>query len=393
VIKIRILFFAAVLCASANVSAKSYLPADDNTVLAQVATRADPQVRELAALRHELVARSQDLSLAAAYARKAITLGHQRSDPRYYGYAQAALQPWWALPEPPTEVLILRASIRQFFHAFDPARADLDLALTRNPADAQARLIRATVEQVQGNPKDALHDCEQLSGRVPVLISTACSASAASLIGRASKSDALLGFVLDQSPQTSSADRLWAETLLAEIAERLGHDTEAALAFQRALKTMDQSGAIDAYLLAAYADFAIAQGQADAVISRLNHLTDIDNLLLRLALAEQAAGHTSDLTRHRQMLEDRFAAARQRGDAVHLREEAIYQLHIVADPQHALALAQQNWRSQREPLDALILLQACVATRQKGAATPVLDWMQQTALEDHRLQALAGLLK
>ena len=50
----------------------------------------------------------------------------------------------------PTEVLVLRATIRQSLHDFDTAIADLGTALAREPRHPQALLTRATVLTVQG---------------------------------------------------------------------------------------------------------------------------------------------------------------------------------------------------------------------------------------------------
>lgn len=390
----RVAISALALLCSFSAGAAPYLPQHDDIVLARVPTRLDPDARALAALRAQLTAAPQDLNAAIAYAQKALQIGHTRSDPRYYGYAEAALGPWWALTDAPQPVLVLRATIHQFFHAFDKAQNDLDRALLRKPNDDQARLIRATVHQVMGHPERALADCEQLTRQVEPLISTVCAASATSLMGRASRADTLLGFMLNQSKSGATESRLWAETLRAEIAERLGHVDEAQLAYQRALATMDALGLTDAYLLAAWADFALSQRQNDAVIVRLKNLTDIDNLLLRLALAEHSSGkHSENLAKHREMLEARFSAARQRGEAVHLREEAMYQFYLASDAASALRLAQENWQVQREPLDALLLLKAAKAARQVGAAQSVLEWMSKTGIEDQRLSRAAGALK
>lgn len=393
-LKIRLVIFATALLANFSAWASPYIPPDEGIVLARVPTRLDPDVRALSVLRKQLTGAPQDLNAAVAYAREALKVGHARSDPRYYGYAEAALSPWWVVEDAPQQVLVLRASIHQFFHAFDLALTDLDRALKRNPDDAQARLIRATVYQVKGYPEKALADCRQLPHQTDALISTVCASSASSLMGNAARADAVLGYLLDQSKYVPSDNRLWAETLRAEIAERLGRTNDAIAAYQRALQTMDELSVTDAYLLADWADFAIKQGQSVSVIERLRNLTDIDNLLLRLALAEQAMGNLSEkVALHKKMLGERFAAARQRGDAVHLREEAMYRLYLLSDPAGALALAEQNWKAQREPIDALILLQAAKAAHQPDAATPVREWMRETRIEDQRLAIGTGALK
>jgi hypothetical protein len=39
-------------------------------------------------------------------------MARSESDPRYNGYAEAALRPWWSLPHPPNSVLLLRAPMK-----------------------------------------------------------------------------------------------------------------------------------------------------------------------------------------------------------------------------------------------------------------------------------------
>ena len=96
-------------------------------------------------------------------ARGYLELGRVTGDPRYAGYAQAALAPWWDLNQPPQEVLVLRATLRQRVHQFDDALADLATVLIANPRNAQARLTRATVLQVQGDYEAAREECRALT--------------------------------------------------------------------------------------------------------------------------------------------------------------------------------------------------------------------------------------
>jgi len=88
-------------------------------------------------------------------------------------------------------------------------------------------------------------------------------------------------------------------------------------------------------------------------------------------------------------LGERFAALRARGDRVHLREEARYTLEIEGKPDAALALALDDWRVQKEPLDARIVLEAALAAHKPAAAREVVDWIAATHLEGERLAALA----
>ena len=106
----------------------------------------------------------------------------------------------------------------------------------------------------------------------------------------------------------------------------------------------------------------------------------MDGLLLRLALAQKALqwpeADTTVAT-----LRARFDASRARGDTVHRREEARFQLMLNNDAEAALRLAQDNWNVQREPADLRILAEAAHATGDAAALEMVRQWLATTKLE------------
>ncbi|MDR3415550.1 MAG: hypothetical protein P4L83_05115 [Nevskia sp.] len=377
-----------------------YLPADDAEVLEQLPLARGAH-NDLRALQQQLAQNPRNLQQAIAYARASIELGRQEQDPRDFGYAEAALAPWWNRPDAPSSVVLLRATLEQWRHDFAAASHDLDALLAADAEEStQAHLTRASVRMVQGDPVGALRDCVALIGRADVLIAATCIAQANSLRGRAAVSLASLRSVLAQSDGAAPGLRLWALTSAAEIAARLGRDDEAAELYRTALAAMDAAATRDPYLLASASDFLLEQGNAKAVVARLAPLERIDNLLLRLALAEQqlaAAGDAAasrQLAAHLEMLEERFAETRQRQDSsVHLREEALFELQLRHAPARALELAVRNWRTQREPADARVLLAAAIAAHRPQAAAPVLEWMAGTQIEDTALTRLAQVLR
>ncbi|MFA9219478.1 MAG: hypothetical protein ACEQSK_20560, partial [Sphingomonadaceae bacterium] len=89
----------------------------------------------------------------------------------------------------------------------------------------------------------------------------------------------------------------------------------------------------------------------------------------------------------------RFDAALQRGDTVHQREQARFELHLRHDPRAALALARQNWAVQKEPADVRIFLEAALGAHDQRAAKPVLEWLASHHMEDLRTARLAQQLK
>jgi len=290
--------------------------------------------------------------------------------------------------QPSPEALTLSATLHQGRHEFDAALAELAAALARQPRLAQAWLTRAVILEVQGDYPGALRNCMPLLKLAPPLTAATCVNSALSLSGQAADAFERLSTALRSIQTGSEADRQWAQTTLAEIAARLGRFDEAERQFNAALAAGQRSS----YLLATYADFLLDQNRPGEVVKWLRDETRADSLLLRLALAEQRLG-AADLAGHVQALVDRFAASRLRGDTSHQGDEARFRLHVLNDPKTALALAQANWRVQREPRDARILLEAALAAGDGKAGLAVVEALAQSGLEDVRLAGLARQIR
>lgn len=395
----RSLVFAALaLLTGVAWSGEPYTPASDEAVLARVSPRAGAGPSALRDLRKALDAEPADAERAVAYARRAIALGREQADPRYFGYAEAALAPWWQQPSPPAVVRYQRAVLRQRRHDFAGALADLDALLKQNPRDAEARLSRAVIHQVQGRPQPAQADCAALVGGASLLTVTTCLAASGGVGGRAAERyPALVAMLATPAGADAPAEeRRWAMTVAAELAARLRRREEAEAWFAQAWMLADREAIDDVYLQAAWADFRLAQDEAAAVVARLADRT-ADASLLRLAIAEKRladAGDASYAARwqaHADQLAGRFATSRARGESTHGREEAMFALHLRGDAVAALAHARRNWESQREPADARILLEAALVAGDAATVASLRGWLQQTGLEDAELRRLAGV--
>ena len=379
-------FLASILVVATGIaSAAPYLPKSDSQVLEKLPFRAnDPIAREMAQMRAELQRNPRNLDVAVALARRYYGLVAEEGDPRYLGYAQAALGPWWDLPEPPIPVQVLRASLAQFRHDFTGALDDLSKVLVRDPRQGQARALRATIHIVQARYEPARADCQALRGVSSELIAMGCEAMVDGLTGKAVAAHARLDAGLSAHPEAPADEKLWVLLRLAEMAQRLGRTEAAEAHFRQALAL----GITDTFLLAAYADFLLLQNRAAEVQAMLKDRKRSDTLLLRLVLAEHMLkspeGRESEAT-----LAARYAAAQLRGDTVHQQEEAQFELKMRNNPKRALALAQENWKVQLEPRDARIFLEAALAVKDPSAAQPVLRWLDESHIEDRVLSALA----
>ena len=365
--------------------AEPYTPRNRQQVIARLPYKliADSKLRELRQLREQLQHSPNQLEPALELAWHYVKLGRNEADPRYYGYAQAAVQPWWVRQNPPVEVLLLRATLYQNRHDFSAALSDLSQVLQHQPQNIQARLTQAVIQTVQGHYSDALRNCRYLARSTNRLLSRACFSHVHSLTGGAERNYPHLLLLYQTSTDVDPELHLWVLTLLADMAERLGYDEAAEQHYQQALKLEKRNQA----LLRAYSDFLLQHNRAQEVTTLLEQETRSDDLLLRLALAEKQLG-SSQLQQHINSLQARFKANQLRGSSVHLGSESRFALALLNHPPRALTLAQQNWLIQKEPVDAYLLVTAALEAKHPQTLQMVKNWVNQHQWEDVRLQRL-----
>lgn len=361
--------------------AAPYRPTSDAQVLERLPQRpGDRDARELSALRAAAAKSPTNPVVVAQLAQRYFDLAMARGDPRYVGYAEALVA---RFPAPlPASLLAVRGQLRQFGHDFDGALQDFASALALEPDLASAHAWRGAIFLVQAQYDRALAECMALDRLGRRSLHAGCLGLAQAYGGRLQEAQLTLQQALDGSSQPEQ--RLWLLTRLGEVAAWRAQPAQAERYYREALAL----GLDDGYLLAAWSDFLLDAGRPAEVIEWLSSWEASDPLLLRLAEAESALGRP-EAARHLQVLEDRFAAARLRGDTTHRAEEARYRLRLRGDAEAALRLAVENYRLQREPRDARILLEAATAAGDAQAAAAVKDWLRTSGFEDPRLRQLA----
>lgn len=331
-------------------------PASDAVVLEQVARRVRPAAPATEA---EAAARARELVLEARA---------RGGDPRLLGQAQAVLSRWWSEPAPSPEVLLMRATLKQSLHDFEGSLADLEVLARLRPDDAQAWLTRATVLTVLARYDEALTACGRLPPE-PAPGRAVCEATPRALSGHLGEARQALA-ALERDA--------WALSVRGEL-ERWSGDDAAAEASLRAALRLDPN---DGYTRLLLAELLLDVQRAGEVAPLFAGRALNDAELLMVVLAAHGEQESAELAA-------RVAANRQRGETLHRREESRYALRVEGDAPRALALAQENWKVQREPADARVLLEAAVAAKRPDAAAPALEWLRATQLPWPALQALA----
>jgi tetratricopeptide (TPR) repeat protein len=363
---------SGLIAGSSAFGGQPYAPPRDDAVLTEL-----PAGARHAAVPGSVVGANR-LDVAVPLAQFDIAQSRSSGDLRFLGYADAVLAPWLARSPVEPRVMVLEATILQSRHAFAAALAELDRALAIDPRDAQAWLTRATVLGVLGRFDEAQAACAELSVRAGPSVDRLCTESMRSLSGHLHDAYAA---VVSLSPQQLQPEvYAWRDSALGEMAQRIGDTAAAEHWFREGLVASPS----DLYLRAAYADLLLEANRPDDVLTLLKGYEAMEPMLLRMELAHRMLGDGEDAGSEA-ALATAFELEAQRGDSVHLREQARFLLDVKHDAKSALAAAKQNFNSQREPADVLILLRAARAAGEPAAAASALEFLARTHLEDARL--------
>ena len=297
--------------------------------------------------------------------------------------ARELLAPWWDIQNPPLKIRLQRATLLQRDHHFEEALTDINEALRTNPKSTEAWLMKTTILTVLGKYEEARSASIPLFGLAPPLVALTAGTAPTSSNGELEQSYEFLKDAVEKYQDAPPAVQAWSQTALAEMAVRMGEIIAADNHFRAAL-LIDQSSP---YLLNAYAYFMLEQKQPKRVLGLLKNVKE--DIPLPWLLAENAVnGQTPEFQKVLEIFEhDKKKVHLVHGHS-HGREEAIYFLFLKNDPLEALHQAQENWASQREAADLLILLQASIAAEDEVTLASTLRWIEEKDFEDHRLAKL-----
>lgn len=344
-------------------------PLQADTLVMELDGGGDPMLR-LAATWRALQLQPGDADAASRYAGLALTYYGTSGDARFLGYAEGALAPWREAMNPPRSVWLLRGRILQTKHRFADAGADLDRLLAAHDDSAEAMLLAADAWRRAGDIGRARSRCAGLAFAGWPDLARYCAADVLLSLGKTQEADQLLSSGEAVSADLPAATAQWRLAVAADAAAAAGRAAEALSLFERALAIPGAGIALHV----AYADLLLGEGRAQDAINALSDLQDADAVLLRRAIAARRLGLDSfdDL---RERLRARFADARALHTAgLHLREQALFELQVEDNPPAALALAEENWTSQKGWDDAALLIQAARAADRPEAAQPVEHW-------------------
>jgi hypothetical protein len=316
-----------------------------------------------------------DPMLVAEQAEAFAALARRARDARWFGRAEALVEPWVGRADAPARLLVAAADLAQQRHEFIAARALLDRALAAEPGNAAARLQRANVALLLGDFAAARSDCRAVLGSGDALAGTICLASSATGPGSLARARQLVA-ALDRPGGAPAALAQWQLLTAADLASRDG-DADSALGYLARAHALDPA---HEETRARLAEALRGHGEARAALA----LTAGENASAALLVARLWAASTIDpgtALAARRQLEALLEVGRLRGTNAHLREAGELALQL-DDPDRALALARENFSLQKDTPDLRLLVDAAIAADDRATMNYVRGWLAATGFED-----------
>lgn len=331
-------------------------------------------------------AQPHNIETATAYARAVFILGLNEGDLRWYGSAKAALLPWWQDKQLPADTLFMRGLVKQGFHEFSAGLQDIDLAIAQNPQKTEFWSWRFVLNLLQSNMDAAEKDChniETYAGKLEALQHRAV------LYYRTGRAKLALQIFKDiqQRSDFAKINSEWFQFHLGEAHRVAGQSALALGVWRQQLQATPASHLIRLSL----AELLNQQ----SLFAEAFKITSIDNptdaLLVQQLLASKGLQNSRE-PQLAKLMATRLATQALRNESLIERPKMAYLIDYGADPQAGLQLATENWKTQQEPRDAVLLVKAALLTKQTQAAVPVVSWAQQTHYTDPELSAMLAKL-
>jgi predicted Zn-dependent protease len=327
-----------------------------------------------------------------AYARAVFTLGFNEGDLRWFGSAKAAMMPWWQSSEMSADGFFMRGLVKQGFHDFEGGLQDIQKAIALNPQRAEFWSWRFALHLLLADMRAAeqvVNEMARLFGPQEAQIYRAVWLYRT---GQAPDAVRMLRESIRSVDHQDASSQVWIGFHLGEAHRVAGQPDQAIKVWQQILQAQPRSHLLRlslAELLNQQGRFAEAKAVAthkktsSSASQSSSSLTDA--LLVQALLASRGLGSSDEAALAGQM-QARLQAQALRQESLIERPKLIYQIAYGQDLAAGLALSIENWQLQKEPPDALLFVQAALATNQARAAEQVVNWAQATGYTEPLLR-------
>jgi Tfp pilus assembly protein PilF len=307
----------------------------------------------------------------------------QQGDLRWLGNAKAMLDPWWTTKDLPSETLFVRALIRQGTHDFKGALADLDAAIAKDPRQPEHWAWRFAIYLVMADMTKARNECSAIGQRFGQSEQASCNAV---LLYRTGYPEKAIVALEGLSRHPDYQGRLAQEWLAFHWGEayRVAGDRAKA---RKIWETQLNKGTGGHSVRIALIDLLNSEkNYADAW--KLNSTPPRSDALLVAAIQTSLGLNNGKDTELKSEFNQRLTQQRARGDSPNERPLIKFTLSVEGKAREALAMAQQAWKTEREPADALLYARAAIKSGMPEQAAELLQWQSMTGYKEPELDQL-----
>lgn len=379
------LFSVNLLLVSKLVIAEPYIPENNDMVLDYLPETLTILSNTTKSLERRLARKKSNGKQWGKLIKEYLSEAKASGDMRYVSYAQNHLKTWLQQAPLSEKARLLDVQIKQYNHEFNDAVIQLKALLIDYPENNEAWSLLANIQLLTGNYQDARSSCKQLSRTSSLVDMIICQSNIMIRTGELNKANKMLDVLVSAIEKIPAQKRLWLYTSLAEIKIQQGNNQHAGLYIEKAMKLLKENNKGNTYLLKMAVDLLIQEGDLKKAFELVQIEKSDSALLIRSTLLARELGKDVIFKRNKIALTQIFEIEKRRGINRHLREHALFTLHILDNSVEALKLAKQNWMMQKEPEDARILMKSALLSGDSAQLQWVKKSINKTGMVDYRL--------
>lgn len=312
------------------------------------------------------------------------------NSPRAYGRVFSLLNQWPNGENQPAEIRNIHASVLQHYHNFEQALDIINKAIENNASNLSTQLIRFQIAMVSGDYSLADLACGDVSAEGDEADALNCRSQLQAATGELQMaSDNLQAYMSNNPPATIG--QLFELLLTAgDIAVRQGNSQRAEMYFTDALRINPENH----YLRLQYMDLLLSEGRHDDVLRFIatipeQHINDeIKILQIRALSAQESLENTNLIETLSTELASSFQQSLEREERLPHKDMALFYYYVEDDPESALRHAHQNWQTQKEISDTLLVYRSALDAGHSNTQQEVASWLEENGTTDARLDDL-----
>lgn len=310
---------------------------------------------------------------------------------RAYGRVLSLLSQWPDSEEQPAEIRNIHASVLQHYHNFEQALDVIKKAIEDNASNLSTQQIRFQIAMVSGDYSLADFACNDISAEGNEADALNCRSQLQAATGQLqAANDNLQAYMRNNPPATIG--QLFELLLTAgDLAVRQGNLQRAEMYFTDALRINPEHH----YLRLQYMDLLLSQGRHNDVLRFIatipeQHINDeIKILQIRALSAQRPSENTNLIETLSTELKSNFQQSLEREERLPHKDMALFYYYVEDDPESALRHARQNWQTQKEISDTLLVYRSALDAGNTRTQEQIVSWLEENGTTDVRLEALS----